>query len=508
MSKAKPSLIKNTLFLFCRALLTMFLGFYTARLALIALGVEDFGLVNVVGSVVSMFAMISSIMHAAVARYYNVELARGGKEGLIKIFNITAFIYVAIVVIFVICAETVGIWILLEKLNLPESRYSVAFAFYQIVILSTCLTLIQIPYSAMLLAKEDMKDFALIGMLEVVLKAVCVAILCMSPYERVLLYGCVLLLLSVVNLSAYVLICKKKFSLYRPVWCWDKKLTIELFKFSAWNLIGAMSSLCSNMLVNVLLNRYFGVVVNAARGVAMQVLKGANLFVGNFNAALAPRIMQLYSSGEVAASHKLTANSSRYCFLLFWGISVPLFVYAPELLGIWLAEVPDYAAVFTRLILLQALVDSLGFSLSFLAHATGRMALYQSVVSGFAMMNLPLSWYLLRKFETPEVCFFVAIFIAIGVIIAKLLVLRRIALFSLRFYFRACIARCFLIFCIALLVFVALYPLADFTDGQNLTSVWSYVYVAIVLVSSYFLGVNTEERRTLHLLIRKKMGRA
>ncbi len=506
MSEAKPSLVRNTLYLYGRAIFVMFLGFYTARLTLQALGVEDYGVVNVVGSVVSLFTMISSVMLTATTRYYNVELAKGGAAALARIFNVTSIIYVGLVIVFILCAETVGIWIFLEKLNLPESRQTVALFFYQISIVCASVNLLQVPYAGIITAYEDMRSIAFVGMFDAVVKVTCVALLCVISYERVLLYGCILLLISCINMLVYVTICKNRFNLYKPSWVWDKNLMLELFKFSGWNLGGALAAVCSNLLVNVLLNNYFGVVINAARGVAMQVSKAANIFVSNFVSALNPRIMKLYAAGNMEASHRLASCASRYCFMLFWGMSLPLLVYTPELLGIWLTEVPDYAVIFTRLVLLQALVDSMSFPLMCMAQATGKIAVYQLIVGGVLMLNLPLSWCGVQLYNTPEVCFIVAIGVAGAALIARLVILRRIAGFSLRTYFRECLMRCALICMGALILYFPIFSGAGLEHGRHLTNVWSYIYVVLVIALSYCFGVNEEERKKLHLWIRKKFG--
>ena len=506
MSEAKPSLVRNTLYLYGRAIFVMFLGFYTARLTLQALGVEDYGLVDVVGSVVSLFTMISSVMQVATTRYFNVELAKGGAAALARIFNVTSIIYVGLVIVFILCAETVGLCLFMEKLNLPEKRQTVAFVFYQISIVCACVNLLQVPYSSIIMAYEDMRSIAFVGMFDAVVKVVCVALLCVISYERVLLYGCILLFIACINMLIYAMICRKRFHLYKPTWVWDKELMLEIFKFSGCNLGGALAAVCSNLLVNVLLNNYFGVVVNAARSVAMQVSKGANIFVSNFVSAINPRILKLYAAGNMEESHRLTSCASRYCFLLFWAMFIPLFVYTPELLGIWLSEVPEYAVIFTRLVLIQALVDTVSYPLMCLAMATGKIMMYQFVVGGILMLNLPFSWCFVRLFNTPYVCFLVAIGVAFVALISRLMILRRIAFFSMRSYFRECLLRCALICLGALALFFTIFSRVNLADGSMLTSVWSYIYIVLVFILSYCFGVNEEERKKLHLWIRKKFG--
>ncbi|MBR4108643.1 MAG: lipopolysaccharide biosynthesis protein [Akkermansia sp.] len=506
MAQSRPSLLKNTIILYVRAVFIMFIGFYITRLTLMALGVDDYGMVNVVGSVVAMFTVISNVMNTATSRYYNVEIAQHGQEGLRRMFNISFQLYTGLAIIFFICAETIGLWLFYDKLALPESKQNIAFWYYQMTILTACLNLYAVPYVSMIIAKEDMGYFAIVSTADALVKVAGVALLCLCPTERVLWYGFLFILIAFGNLWAYLLICRRRFGVYRPERMWDGKKLWEVSKFGGWNMWGAGGVVASNALVNVLLNNYFGVVVNAARAVAVQISVAANMFVSNFLTACNPRIVKLHAESQREECHKLTCNASRYCFLLSWVVVAPLWLLAPELLGIWLSVVPPFTILFTRLVLIQALIDSASYPLMVLAQATGKIAFYQFSVGILLMLNLPLSWIAIQLTHREEACFYVAIGIAFVGLFARLLILRHIDVFSLKRYGRYCFFRCVLIvsLCMGTLALMSctICPASDY----GLFSVWTYVYFFLVFCITAFIGVNRSERMVFINHLRRKIG--
>lgn len=471
-----------------------------------ALGVEDYGMVNVVGSVVAMFTMISSVMNTATSRYYNVEIAQHGQEGLRRMFNISFQLYTGLAIIFFICAETIGLWLFYDKLTLPESKQNIAFWYYQMTILTACLNLYAIPYVSMIIAKEDMGIFASVCIVEELVKLVGVVLLCLCPTERVLWYGFLFALIAFFKLLVYIFICCHRFGVYRPERMWDGKKIWEVSKFGGWNMWGAVAGVASNSLVNVLLNNYFGVVVNAARAVAVQISVVANTFVSNFLTACNPRIVKLHAESQREECHKLTCNASRYCFLLSWVVVAPLWLLAPEFLGIWLSVVPPFTILFTRLVLIQALIDAASYPLMLLAQATGKIAFYQFFMGTLLMLNLPLSWIAVQLTHREEACFYVAIGIAFVGLFARLLILRHIDVFSFRRYFRYSFCRCVLIvvLCVGTLALMS-YTICPASD-YGIFSVWTYVYFLMVFCITAFFGVSREERMVFINYLHRKIG--
>ncbi|RKD91995.1 lipopolysaccharide biosynthesis protein [Mangrovibacterium diazotrophicum] len=415
---------KNTMMLYIRMLLTMGVSLYTVRVVLDTLGTIDYGLYNVVGGVVTMFAFLSGTMASASQRFFAFELGRNNMGKLTQTFSMTMNIYLIIAVIIVVLAETVGLWFLTHKMTIPPERMDAAQWVFHFSILTFMMTMFTIPYNAAIIVQEKMTVYAYVSILEVVLKLILVFLLVFSPYDKLKLYSVLMFSVTTLVTLIYRTYCKRKFQHYRYSFFWDKALFYKLIGYSGWNLFGALAGMFNNQGVNIILNLFFGPTINAARAIAYQVSAAINRFAQNFMTATRPQIVKHYAGGENKQMLKLVFQSSKLSFFLLFIISMPMLLETNFIIGLWLKKVPEYVTLFTRLVILTALIDSLSLPLMTAAQATGKIRKYQTAVGGTMLLALPVSYFLLLGGFPPETVMYVAIVNSVICLFLRLLILK------------------------------------------------------------------------------------
>ena len=492
--------------LYARMAFTMCLGIFTTRVLLGALGVTDYGLVNVIGGIVTMFAFLSATMSTSCSRFFNFEIGRGDALRLRQTFNLTQLIYAGLVVILLVLSETVGLWFFQNKIVLPPERANAAFWFYQFSVFTFLLSTLAIPYSSLIISRENMKAFAWISIFESAARLGIVYLLSFSSFDKLAFYGALLTGVGAIHLALNYAVCRKNYAESRTGFYWEKSRFVELVAFGGWNLWGAMSGLFTNVFVNVLLNNYFGPAVNAARAVAQQVSGAITAFTSNFLTATRPQIVKYYASGELSQSHLLTMRASRMGFFLLFFIALPAWLLMPFVLGLWLGDVPEHAVWFTRLILLQTLIDTFSYPLMTLSQASGKVALYQSVVGGVLWLTLPGAWIALRFFSAPpESVIWVGIGISCICLWLRLVLVRRCAQLSVREFLQKTLFPASVAACVAA-VFPAL--LARFTvpePGWTQFFVIGFASVFCTVPAIAFFGFTREERSVLFKIVRARL---
>lgn len=389
---------KNTLLLYFRSIFLILISLYTSRVILQMLGVSDYGIYNVVGGVVTMFAMISSSMSSASQRFITYTLGEGNFERLKKIFNTSMTLHVIIGALVVLLVEIFGVWFLYAKLNIPDDRLDVAFWVLQLSIATLFVNIISVPYNSVIIAHEKMSAFAYISILEAVLKLLIVFALLWSPIDRLILYSILMFLTALLIRIIYTVYSQRSFEETRNVkFRIEHGLFKEMFSFAGWNLFGNGSLLLRNQGVDIILNIFFGVTVNAAKGICNQVQSAVYQFVSNFQTAVTPQLTMSVAQQNQDRTHSLIMKGGRYSFYMLSIFAVPLIVSAPEVLSLWLVEVPDYTVVFIQWTLLYLLLDSLSRFLMNAVLAYGKIKVYQIVVGGTKILTLPLVliWLLL-----------------------------------------------------------------------------------------------------------------
>ena len=496
---------KNTLLLYVRMLFMMAVSLYTSRVVLNALGVEDFGIYNVVGGVVAMFSMLSGSLSAAITRFITYELGTGNQENLKKIFSSAVTIQIGLAVLIILLAEAVGVWFLNVKMNIPDARMVAANWVFQFSILTFAINLISVPYNASIIAHEQMSAFAYISILEAIGKLAIAFLIVNSPMDKLIFYAVLMCAVALIARFTYGIYCKRHFEECTYHFIFDKSLLKRMFGFAGWNFIGATSSVLREQGGNVVINLFCGPAVNAARGIASQVNNAISGFVTNFMTALNPQITKSYAAGDRDYMMTLIYQGARFSFYMLLLLSLPILVNTHYILGLWLKIVPDHAVLFVQLVLVFAMSESISHPLITAMLATGRIRNYQLVVGGLQMMNLPISYVLLRMGMFPEVVIVVAIVISQCCLAARLLMLRGMIGLSVRKYLKKVYLNV-----LAVTVIASVFP---FLMTNVMTeSFLNFILLSLVAlictgITIYYVGCNKDERQfilnKLHTIIDK-----
>ena len=427
---------KNTLLLYFRMLLTMAVSLYTSRIILNTLGVEDFGIYNVVGGVVAMFSIISGSLSAAISRFITYELGREGYDRLKVIFSSAVTIQVILAFLICILAEVGGVWFLNTQMNIPVERVVAANWVLQCSIFTFMINLISIPYNAAIIAHERMKAFAYVSILEVVLKLLVAFALYIVIFDKLKVYAVLLLIVALIIRFVYAYYCKRHFKECTYRFIYDKEVLREMAGFAGWNLIGSSAGVLKDQGVNIVINLFCGTTVNAARGIAVQVNNATQSFVRNFMTALNPQITKSYASSDSEYLMKLLYKGSRLSFYMLLLLSLPIIIETDCILSVWLKVVPEHTVNFVRLILVLAMCESISLPLITVMLATGKIRNYSIIVGGLNMMNFPFSYLLLYWGFEPESTILLAIVISQGCFIIRIVMLRKKTGLSARNFIR------------------------------------------------------------------------
>lgn len=484
-------LAKNTMFLYFRMIFIMAVTLYTSRVVLRVLGVEDFGIFNVVAGVVAMFGFLNSSMSATTQRFISFSLGRGD-DNLNKVFSTCVLTHALIALGVLVLVESVGLWFLYNKMIIPEVRMDAAFWVFQFSALSTVVTVMSIPFNADIIAHEKMSAFAYISIVEVCLKLLIVFLLDVGNIDKLVLYGFLLLLVQCGIFLTYMGYCLRHFKESRFRFVYEKKLFSEVFSFAGWNLWGYLASILYTQGLNILLNVFFGPVVNAARGLANQVDGAIRLFASNFQMAINPQIVKTYAAKDLESMHKLVFRSSKFSFFLLLALSLPVMIEAPVILRLWLSTVPDWTASFLRLMLVVVIVDSVANPLMTSAAATGRIKLYQSVLGGIQLLIVPVAYVVLRMGGEPNSVFVVHICICLIAFAVRLFIVRGMIGLSIKKYLMEVCVKSGVVTVVATVLPLTLY----FSMNNSLLSAIVVVFVSLgsVAVSAYAIGLTKSER--------------
>jgi len=425
---------KNAGMLYFRMLLTMGVTLYTSRVVLQALGVDDFGIYSVVAGFVTMLGFLNSAMSSATQRFLAFELGKPGEKDMPGIFSMSMNIHILIALFVLILGETVGLWFVRTQMTIPADRMFAAEWVFHLALLSFMLTIISVPYNALIIANERMSVFAWVSIIDVTLKLLIVFMLGWFGVDKLILYGLLTLLVVFVIFLTYRTYCHAKFqdSIFRIYW--DQKLFKIMLSYTGWNLWGNVAGVMSGQGVNVLLNIFFGPTVNAARAIAMQVSGALNNFVQNIQVAVNPQIIKSYAEQDMDYMHRLVCYGAKYNFFVLLLLSLPVLNNTEIILSTWLSTVPENTVIFTKLIILTILIDSLSPSLMTAAQATGRIKLYQFCVGGILLLNVPISYITLKMGHAPEVVFYVAIGLSIIALTARIFIISTLITMKKRRY--------------------------------------------------------------------------
>lgn len=505
ISSNNKTLAKNTLFLYFRMLLTMLIGLYTSRVVINVLGISDYGIYNVIGGIVAIFASLNGAMASASSRYITFYIGRNDQTQLKHIFSILALFHIFIAVIILLLCETIGLWFFYEKMQIPSDRMNVAFWLLQFSYASVFLSVINTPYTSLIVGREKMDIYAYISVFDSLAKLIIVLLISYSPIDKLLFYGFFLFVIQFVDFILYRVYCRRRFPESIMTLNINRGIVKEIICYSGWSLFGNLAFAANTQGVNLLLNMFFGPVVNAARGVAVQVNNLINSFVSNYQMALNPQIVKNFASENFNRMHTLMFASARYGFYLLFVISLPVFLESEILLELWLKIVPQNTVLFLRIILCTCLVGSLANSWTVAAGATGNIRKYSLMVGLLMLLVVPVSYLFLRN-GFPALCVFVVHFIfSCFCLIARVFIIHRMINMKIIEYLRGV---CVPVFFVSIAAFVI-----PFILHINMVQSWTRFFIVTLvsficsLACVWCLGLKKNEKNVVFMAIKKVLAK-
>lgn len=493
-------IISNTIILYLRMLVIMVVSIFTARVLLDALGVEDYGLYNVVGGVVSLFAFLMSSMASATQRFLSFHIGKGDERELKDVFSMSLTTHLFIALIVVVLVETVGLWFLNTYIQVPEGRMLAANIVYQFVIASLFVNIVIVPYSACVIAHELMKYYAYITIFDALAKLFIAYFLLMCHTDKLCIYGLLLFVITLLDLLFYYLLCRKRFLETKYSFFYDKELFLKLFKFSGWTILGQSAVVGANQGTSILINMFHSVVYNAALGIANQLNGALNGLVSNFQTAFQPQITKSYAAKEYDYMNKLIHNASKMSFFLLFLVSVPVALNIDWLLHVWLKEVPQSTGSFCVLFMVASLFNSIGGPLWMSVFATGSIRNYQICVFTIYALSIIAIYFLFKMGAGPAMAVVITTIVSIILLITRIIYAKiSLPFFSIKRYALKVILPLFITI---VLVLIAIYLSIFFYEIDNMLYSTSIVLI-IEILSVIFVGLSREERiNTLNLLLK------
>lgn len=495
---------KNTAFLYIRMLFVLLVTLYTTRVVLNALGVEDYGTYNVVCGFVSLFGFLNTSLSQGIQRFFNYELGQGGNEAVLKVFNTALIIQLGLIVLLFIVLEGVGYYWFTTELVVPEGRREVAWIIFQFSIVSMLVNILSTPYAAMVMSYERMNYYAVVSVLDAVIKLLVALSLPYVPFDKLLYYGVLLLIISVLNFFMYSIYCHRKFSFLKVNFSFDGTLFRSMFTFSGWNFLGSLASMIKTQGTNILLNSFFGVVVNASSGIAAQVSSAVQQFSLNIVIAFRPQLVTAYSQNNVVRVQKMMFVMSKIGFLLVFTLAVPILLEIDYILALWLGDsVPAYAAAFSQLTIVAMVVGIFNAPVTQVIHATGRMKRYQIVTSLTMCSILPISWIFFRMGYNASLVYWITVFITILNQCFSLVVLHAEFKYSYKQYLKEIVLPCVVV---AILAPIFPWILCRSLDVSFIRLVLVILSACVVMfVLGYGILLNKAERLLLRNTVQNKI---
>ena len=503
ISSNNRRIAKNTIFLYIRMLFLMLVNLYTSRVILQILGVEDYGIYNAVGGIVLLLSFLNSALSNGSSRFITFELGKKESSNLNMVFCtiLNAHLFLSLVV--VIIAETAGLWFVMNKMGITADRYDAAIFTYHFSVLTSIITITQVPYTATIIAHERMQIYAYASIFEVMLKLSILYLLPIVGHDRLETYAVLLFLVQLLVMSIYRIYCMRQFKETKYRFRFDKKKFKEIASFSSWSLLGNAAHALTGQGTNILLQMFFGPKLVAARAISLQVNNAAIQFVNNFKLAANPQIVKLYAAGDTEESKRLTINTAKYSFFLMLLLSLPIYVVAEPLLKLWLVTVPPYTLLFVQLIVVQSLFSTLDTCFYTGLYACGRVK-ENALVSPFVLaLQFPVIYVAFKLGCSPGFLSYTGVVMALVLALA----VKPILLVKLADYTWSDI-RSVLIPCgkVTIVAFVPSLILARFLSGNY----WQYallvmIVIALVILSVFYIGIENRQRHEMLNLIKKKL---
>lgn len=500
ISNNNKRIAKNTLLLYIRMFVTMLISLYTSRVILKTLGVEDFGIYNVVGGVVSMLGFITGSMTGASSRFITYNIGKNDISLIKSTFANILYIHLLLMALILILSETVGLWLVVEKLQIPDNRMNAAMFVFQISVISALLSIFLSPYNAMIVAHERMAVFAYISICDVILKLLIVFLLSVIPFDRLITYSFLFLLIQLIDFLIYYIYCRRNFknSLAPPKK--NDSMYNEIIKFAGWTLTGNLAVIGYTQGLNILLNIFFGPSINAARGIAVQVQNVCRNFTYNFQMAINPQITKSYASHDMSYMHFLIAKSSKFSLFIMLLVTLPICLETKYILQLWLGEVPEHTVFFLRLVLGYSILYTLQNPVVHAINAVGKLKVFQIVESSMLLTIVPFAYISLKYYNvSPEFVFIIHLIVEVFTQIARLyIVLPQISM-PFSYYYKEVLCPLFLFIVVGLIA-----PIV--TKVSMSSDIYSFILVSLVSLTSvslsfYIFGCNRKERQIIKEIV-------
>ena len=481
--------------LYIRMFISMLVGLYTSRVVLATLGVEDYGIYGVVGGVVGMMGFLNASMSGATSRFLTFELGKGDKERLAKTFSSALIVHIGIAIVVLILAETVGLWFLCNKLNIPAERMQAAHWVYQLSILSAMFGITQVPYNAAIIAHEKMDVYAYVEILNVSLKLLIVYLLCIGNFDKLILYASLMLAVSILIMMVYRIYAIRQFPEAHFHWIWDKTYLRPLLSFSGWDLYGNACVIARQQGTNFLINIFYGVVYNAASGIATTVQGTISGLAFNIILAFRPQIIKQYAKGNVEDMSKLVGNAVCFTTILFGCMSIPLILETHYIMKAWLGVIPEKSEIFCQILLIASFLGLLNNIWNTCIHATGKIKEISIFSGTFFLISLPII-YVVFQFKAPvESAYLVFILSIVFVNVSNLLIIKKkIPKLKLNFVFLNYIK--------VIIVLMASYYITSLFKAQMQETfirllVDCFICWIIVFASSFIFILNKKQKKSI-----------
>lgn len=505
VSKNNKRLAKNTIILYVRMLFVMFITLFTTRELLSALGVEDYGLYNVVCGFVNMFAFLNSSMANGIQRFYNYEIGKNGEKGIGTVFTHALIIQLGIALVIFLIAETFGLWYLYNKMIIPEGRFIAAFWIFQFAMFQMFLNVIAVPYSAAVMAYERMNFYAIVGIIDAALKLFITYAICYFLFDKLILYGALMSLICIFNLLLNYVYCKRQFSYLKCTKGFNIRLFKDMLSFSGWNFFGSFAHMMESQGINLIYNAFWGTIVNAANGIASQVNAAIRSLTTGFVTAVRPQMIKSYACGNIDYLLKMYYSASKLTFYLIMLLAVPMIGEIGVILDFWLGpgKYPDMTPMFCKLSMIIALCNSYATPTSIIAHATGKMKKFQVVVSFTILLVIPLAYVFAKIGCNPFVILILGAFINIIAQIVRLFIIREQVGFPISDYVKNVFIPTWFVFALSILF---TYIVNYFIPSQIIYSILSIgISVVFSIICILCFGLSKTERRLAISLVKSKI---
>lgn len=503
ISENNKRIAKNTLYLYLRMFVFLIMGLFTARVTINALGVSDYGLLNVVGGVMGFIGYFSTLLSSGTSRYLTVGLGRGDIVRLKKIFSACGTLHLGMAIATIVVGETIGLWFVNYKLVIPEERLFAANYIYQLSLLGAFLGITQSPYMASVIAHEKMSTFAFMSIFDVAFKLIIVCLLLYIDTDKLMMLSTFYTITGLLTFLMYRIYCLKQFQECTMRLVWDKKLSKEIWNYVGWNSIGSFAYMANNQGITVILNLFFSTVVNAARGIAATVSTNIYNFVYNFQTAVRPQITKLFAIGDFVQMNKLICNSAKYSAYLLIIIGLPVFIETEYLIKLWLGNIPEFVVPFIRITLIEMLLKSIDLPIGDGIQAVGKMKLPNITSAIVYLAVLPSIYISLSLGASPVTAYIITCMSYPLALVCDLLILRKYTGFDICFYCRDILLRVAVIIAISAIFPMSLTRLLPFGFLRFSLSVASSIIVSCFVV--FYFGLDSGMRQKVVCKVKEKL---